>query len=293
MTPDWLNTEPARAAVAAVVTAATRQYRVDEPTATDWVRAVLAKDAAFRRAVEAASSGDQLLRTRAFKDAAAAAKKHVYYSLRKYRPADAGGALEALRALPPGGPAAEREAAARAVAEGHRSTAERLPSLADFYTSLFAAVGSPRSVLDVGCGVQPVLFPFDGAGACVERYLATDKDSQAVDAVDAYSRARGDGRLAAVRADLAGGWPRECGEFDVALMLKLVGVVERQERELLGVLATAPARRWVVSGSRVAMAKNRDIEKRERAAVRRFVEQAGRRVTGEFTASEEFALVVE
>lgn len=293
MTPEWLETEPARAAVAAIVTAATKQYRIDEPTATDWVRAVLAKDTAFRRAVEAATSGESLLRTRAFKDAATAAKKHVYYSLRRYRPADSDAALEALRSLPPGGPATERDAAARAVAEGHRSTAERLPSLAEFYASLFAAVGSPRSILDIGCGVQPLLFPFDGSGTCVERYLATDKDAQAIQAAEAYSSARGDGRLTAVRSDLSAGWPREWGEFEVALMLKVVGVVERQERELLDVLATTPARRWVVSGSRVAMAKNRDIEKRERAAVARFVEQAGRRVTAEFTAGEEFALVVE
>jgi hypothetical protein len=293
MTADWMESEVVRAAVAAIVTAATKQYRIDAPTATEWVRTVLARDAAFRRAVEVAASGDALLRTRAFKAAAAAAKKHVYYSLRKYRPAADDGALDALRALPPGGPAADREAAALALAQGHRSTAERLPSLAEFYAALFAAVGSPRSILDVGCGVQPLLFPFDGAGGCVERYVALDKDSQAFQAIEAYSTARGDGRLTPVRSDLSGGWPRECDAFDVALMLKLVGVVERQEREVLDVLATAPARRWVVSGSRVALAKNRDIERRERAAVMRFVELAGRRVTGEFTAGEEFALVVD
>ena len=293
MTDDWLNGEAARAAVAAVVTAATTQYRIDEATATAWVRTVLARDPAFRKAATEAASGEQLLRTRAFKDAAAAAKKHVYYSLRKYRPAGSGDALAALHAVSPGGPAAERDAAARAVVAEHRSTAERLPSLAEFYAALFAAVGQPRSILDVGCGVQPLLFPFDGAGAGVELYLATDKDAQAIEAVEAYARARGDGRLTAVRSDLSAGWPPEWGEFDLVLMLKLVGVVERQERELLGVLATAPARRWVVSGSRMALAKRQDIERRERAAVRRFVELAGRRVVGEFTAGEEFAVVVE
>ncbi|HUR53494.1 MAG TPA: hypothetical protein VMZ71_05165 [Gemmataceae bacterium] len=297
MTDDWLERDAVRAAVGVIVAQATRQYRLDAAAAAALIRDVLARDAEFRRAAEAAESGEKLIRTRAFKDAAAAAKKHVYYSLRRYRPpaseGDAAAALEQLRTLPSGGAADARDVLARTVAVGHRSTAERLHSLDEFYAALFAAVGTPRSILDIGCGVQPLLFPFDEAGRRVERYLALDKDPQAVEAVEAYARARGDGRLSAVRSDLSGGWPAGCGEFDLALMLKLIGVVERQDRELLDVLAHAPARRWVVSGSKVALAKQQDIERRERATLRRFVELAGRRVVGEFGAGEEFALVVE
>ena len=297
MTDDWLERDAVRAAVAVIVAQVTRQYRLDAAAATALIREVLARDPAFRLAAEAAESGEKLVRTRAFKDASAAAKKHVYYSLRRYRPpaseGEAAAALEQLRTLPAGGTADARDALARTVAAGHRSTAERLQSLDEFYSALFAAVGTPRSILDVGCGVQPLLFPFDGAGQCVERYLALDKDPQAAEAVEVYARARADGRLTAVRSDLSGGWPAECDEFDVALMLKLISVVERQERELLDVLAHAPARRWVVSGSKVALAKQQDIERRERATLRRFLELAGRRVVGEFGAGEEFALVVE
>ena len=287
---DWLERAAVRAAVDVVVAQATKRYRVDAATAAEWVRTVLACDPDFRRVAEAAESGEQLMRTRAFKDAAAAAKKHVYYSLRRYRPA---GSEADARRMSAADPPEVQDALARTIAAAHRSTAERLPSLDEFYAALFAAVGSPRTILDIGCGVQPLLFPFDGLGRGVERYVALDKDSQAIDAVAAYSLARADGRLVAVRSDLSGGWPAESGPSDVAFMLKLVGVVGRQQRELLDVLAHAPAKRWVVSGSKVALAKQKDIERRERATLRRFVEMAGRRVVGEFAAGEEFALVVE
>lgn len=292
----WLDGDAVRPLVAEVVAQVLRQYRADPAAAAAWVAEVLARDASLRRAADQAATADQLRRTRAFRDAATAAKKHVYYALRRYRPAGADGnaTLDRLCGCPPG---PDLDAAARAVAAAHRSTAERLPALGEFYARLFELIGSPATVLDVGCGVQPLVFPFDGPGGCVQRYVALDKDAAAVDAVAAYAAARGDGRLAAVRSDLGRGWadlPADApAAFDVALLLKLVPVVGRQERELVAVLAETPAVRWVVTGSRVALAKQRSIERRERAALAAFVARAGRRVAAEFTAGEEFGWLVE
>ena len=291
----WLDGDAVRPLVAEVVAAVLRQYRADPAAAAAWVAEVLARDAALRAAAGQAATADQLRRTRAFRDAADAAKKHVYYALRRYRPA--GGDDDALDRLRRCAPGPDLVAAARAVAAGHRSTAERLPCLDEFYARLFELVGTPATVLDVGCGVQPLLFPFDAAGGCVRRYVALDKDAAAVDAVAAYAQARGDGRVVAVRSDLGRGWadlPADAPPaFDVALLLKLVPVVERRERELVEVLAETPAARWVVTGSRVALAKQRSIERRERAALAGFVARAGRRVVAEFIAGEEFGWLVE
>jgi len=66
------------------------------------------------------------------------------------------------------------------------------------------------------------------------------------------------------RRRLAGGirvgLPARC---DLGLLLKVVPVVRRQSPELLPVLAAIPADRLVISGCRNAMAKRRDIERRE------------------------------
>src|SRR5436190_171531 len=123
MTGDWLDRDAVRVAVGVIVAQVTKQYRVDAATATAWVRDVLGRDPDFRSVAEVAESGEKLLRTRAFKTAATAAKKHVYYSLRRYRPAGSDAdALTALRELPPGADPAALGAIARTIAESHRST---------------------------------------------------------------------------------------------------------------------------------------------------------------------------
>lgn len=287
----WLDGDTLRPLVEEVVAQVLTQYRVDAATAAAWVRGVWAADAALKSAAGRAQTADQLRRTSAFKAAVTAAKKHVYYALRRYRPASEDVSLDDLRTAGPDLPAA-----ARRIAERHRSTAERLTHLDEFYATLFAHLGSPATIIDVGCGVQPLLFPFDALGAAVRRYVAVDKDPAAVEAVAAYGEARGDGRLVAVRSDLGRGWadlpPDSPDVFDAAFLFKLVPVVRRQSRGLIGVLAETPAERWVVTGSRVALAKQRSIERRERAVIQEFIRDAGRSVVAEFTVGEEFGYVV-
>jgi hypothetical protein len=284
-----------RALVDEVVAQVLRQYRLQAEEARRLVGEVLGRDRELCQAAEQAASADRLRRMGVFKKAAAAAKKHVYYSLRRYRPAGTGQQeLEQLRVAP----AEQRPALARRIAEGHRSTSERLPHLDEFHDRLFERIGRPRTVVDVGCGVQPLLFPFDGPGHCVERYVAVDRDAESIAAVAACATSRGDDRLVALLDDLAGGWGpvlQRAGQtfFDVALMLKVVPVIHRQQPELLDVLARTPAAKWLVTGSRVALARQHDIERRERALLHRFIEQAGRREVQEFVVGEEVGWLVE
>lgn len=296
----WLSRGPLRPLVDWLVEGAVRRYRVERPAAEALITEALAGRADLERVAAGAGSAGEIERSRAFRQAASAARRQVYYHLRRY---GAGGAdveslLARLRQCGPGTPADEREAAALAVAAAHKSTAERMASLEEFHRQLFACLGDVRTVLDAGCGTYPLVFPFDGAGGGVTRYVAADNSRLSVAAVEAYARARGDGRLVGLAWDLQEGWEAVLAHhggrpFDAALLLKLVPVIARQRRELLPVLAEAPARSWVVSGSRTSLTRRRSIERRERAVLRRFVETAGRSVRAEFVAGEEFAWVVE
>jgi 16S rRNA (guanine(1405)-N(7))-methyltransferase len=78
----------------------------------------------------------------------------------------------------------------------------------------------------------------------------------------------------------------------LALIMKVVPVVCRQQRELLSVLAETPADTWLLTGSRIALAKRRSIERREKRVLEEFVSLAGRTVKHEFVVEEEFAWVV-
>lgn len=293
---DWQDLPAVRAVVERFLETALKRYRVERNTAEALLRERLAASADFATLARRGDGPERLLRCRAYKQAAAEARQRIYYGLRRYRsdPGRHHDHLTRLEALPPAAPARERQAAALALARDHASTRERLADLETFYGQIFHLAGAPHSILDIGCGLHPLLFPFDGAGACVERYLAIDKDPQAVRAVAAYARARGDGRLGALAWEIGEGWQAvPPPPFELALLLKVVPIVARTAPGLLPILAAAPARRLLLTGSRLALTRRASIERRERALLGRFCRDQGLRRLGELEAGEEFGWLVE
>ncbi len=59
----------------------------------------------------------------------------------------------------------------RALLALHRSTAERLEAYPALYRRLFALTGTPRRLLDLSCGLNPVSWPYLG---CRPAYVATE-----------------------------------------------------------------------------------------------------------------------
>lgn len=285
-----------------------RQYRIAPGQAESILRQSLEANTALRQLLAGELSCERLRRSAVFKRAASEAKRRVYYHLRSYSAASPGDSAEQtaaptdprqlLEALAADRNDAAREAARRSVLERHASTRERLATADEFYDQLFRRIEPPRRVLDVGCGVQPLMFPFSCPGAAgIECYLALDSAERDIGLVNAYARGS---ELACLRArawNLAEGWrivqQLAGGErFELALMMKLVPVLRRHDRRLLAILAEAPARTWVVTGSRISMTRRVSIERRERRALHEFVRAAGREVCGEFSAGEEFAWIV-
>lgn len=292
----WLGGPVGQQLTARLVAQACRQYQIAEPDAQAIVLDVLGRERRLAAVIAGGSSLQQIERTRLFKDLATASRKRIYYHLRRYdrqNPA-AAAALAALEAMTPGEMPGQDLLAA--LATGHVSTAERLPFLNSFHQTLFAAIGTPATVLDMGCGVYPVLFPFDGPGASVTAYVAADKDPESVRTLASYARVRGDGRLAAVAFDISDGWGAlrdRTGRtrFDVAFMFKLVPVLRRQASAAYQLLTTVSADLVVLTGSTRSMTKNQSIERRERAALLAFAEAAGLRVRAEASCGGECLVI--
>ena len=119
----------------------------------------------------------------------------------------------------------EIKAACRQVMEGHTSTRERLPILDHFYEAIFEITDLPSSILDVGCGLNPLALPWMGlpGGA---RYVALDIAQDRVDFLNRYLSLAGYEPLARCQDALS---DAPADGTDVALLLKMSPTLERQE----------------------------------------------------------------
>jgi hypothetical protein len=87
--------------------------------------------------------------------------------------------------------------------------------------------------------------------------------------------------------------PEPGGGFALALGLKLIPVLARQERSLLPLFQELPARRFLITGARQAMVKRRTIERRERASLLAFADELGFEIVGTLETTTELGLLLE
>jgi 16S rRNA (guanine(1405)-N(7))-methyltransferase len=149
---------------------------------------------------------------------------------------DDGAAYRRLEAAYQTGSDAEIKAACRYVLGLHSSTRERLPILNRFYPAIFEVTGHPNSILDLGCGLNPLSLPWMGLScrqglpgseqAPLVRYVALDIDADRIGFLNRYLVLAGLEPLARCQ-DLLVHPPNDAA--DVALLLKMSPSLERQE----------------------------------------------------------------
>jgi 16S rRNA (guanine(1405)-N(7))-methyltransferase len=276
------------------------RYRVEFADA----RAALAEAFAARpdlvRRIGERHDAEDVTRWREYRDVVKSCRKALYYGLRRYyaEPDEADALVAELeRAADEGRSADAADGLRRRLLAAHVSTRERLPHEEEFFRQLFSLCGKPGTVLDVGCGMQPLLYPFAGGGAGTVLYVAVDRDKRALRAAAAWERIAAPGRLVAARADLGvPGWMSalpDRGPYGLALMLKVVPVLGRLDAAAAEALGRAPAARLLVTGSVESMTRRERIEARERAALLRFLAASGRTVVAEFRAGNESGYLAE
>jgi 16S rRNA (guanine(1405)-N(7))-methyltransferase len=280
--------------------AVARRYRVSRDDAKEAILCEWSRRPDLLEAVGKATGPDEVKRMRAYRDAAAAVKKDIYYRLRRYRQERTVNSrgIAALARLASDSEASDREATIRQIVDEHVSTAERLPHLTEFFENLVAMIGVPETIVDVGCGVLPLVVPFDRSMHATCEYWALDKDPAAMEAVREYARVRADGRVRPIDWSASQGWAAayEAGlprSSEVGLLLKVVPVIARQSSSLLTVLAQTPTERLVISASREAMAKRQDIERRETRIVRRFLADYGLSELSSFRTPDEVVFLAQ
>jgi 16S rRNA (guanine(1405)-N(7))-methyltransferase len=123
------------------------------------------------------------------------------------------------------GSAAGIRKACRQILDQHSSTRERLPILERFYPAILAVTGRPASILDLGCGLNPLALPWMDPPAAA-RYIALDIDAARIAFLNRYLTLAGLEPLARCQ-DVLAQLPDD--PADVAFLLKMSPSLERQE----------------------------------------------------------------
>jgi hypothetical protein len=279
-----------------------KNYKCSLADATKFFYSSIIKNDEVARLISDSVNPRQLSKNATLKNFIKKNKKELYYRLRQYKNNEESKeglevALKAARENPTGEARAEL---LDKLAAYHVSSRERVEQNQLFYEKLGEIAGTAvTTVIDVGCGVQPLFFPHDRFET-VKKYIAIDKDKKSISLLqefrdifnDAYSW------LYPRVWNINEGWSgirTEYGVdvFDLALVLKVVPVVERIQAELLEGLANIPAKTIVISGVKESMVKKRDIGNRERRSITNFINATERTITGEFDLENEFFIIVQ
>ncbi len=152
----------------------------------------------------------------------------------------------------------------------HASTNERLPFYNQVYKQIFAITGKPESVLDIGCGLNPVSFPEDA------KYVGVDIDRNLCSAVDQYFDIVGmDGECKIV--DVKGIQQiKSLPKSDVAFVFKLLELIEKGEgHKLSELLIQALPAKWVVVSFPTITSSQRPMKQPRRAWIELMLKRIG------------------
>jgi 16S rRNA (guanine(1405)-N(7))-methyltransferase len=185
-----------------------RKYRA---ICTDTVRRLAARELATRGSVKSATKATKRRLHQAY-----GAFEHEF---------DEQAAVQRLEAVYRTGSGSQIRSTCKQILALHSSTRERLPILDRFYPAIFEITGRPSSLLDVGCGLNPLSLPWMDLppGA---RYVALDIDAARVRFLNHYLSLAGSRPLARCQ-DALSHPPDDAA--DVALLLKMSPTLERQE----------------------------------------------------------------
>jgi 16S rRNA (guanine(1405)-N(7))-methyltransferase len=166
------------------------------------------------------------------RSATKAAKRRLHQVYGAFeQPFDYDAAYERLASAYGSGSDLQVETACRAIMALHSSTRERLPFLDRFYPAIFEITGRPSSILDLGCGLNPLAIPWMGLSPVAGepsgvRYIALDIDADRIRFLNRTLALAGFEPLARCQDILISPLPAAA----VALLLKMSPSLERQER---------------------------------------------------------------
>ena len=273
-----------------------RHYRITSELAGDFIRRHLLVGSDLPDKI-ASMPRRQVQRLASYQKAIKAARKEIYYYLRRYHRQDEAERewIDALAALPrlPANPERLQHICAQLL-QSHLSTRERYPAYPDFYCQLAGVLPSCRTILDLGCGMHPLSFPFSQYPDLT--YCAIDRDPEVIRILTLFAPQVLPTRLLPCvnRLEslvLDSDFSRK-RNYDLVLMLKLLPVIYRQNRQLFPALAAISGGKLLVTASSEAMTRHQNIARREQQILHEFISISGRQIAQEIRLTNEFGYLL-
>ncbi|HSX39257.1 MAG TPA: hypothetical protein VLI92_01565 [Candidatus Saccharimonadales bacterium] len=197
------------------------QYKISQDEALKKLQEIAQKDLKLQKKLGSVQIPQQIPRLSEYKDFIKKAKKDIYYSLRKFH-ADEETEAKLLAELQNGAaPQILTE-----LAKTHASTKERAEFVTQFSQQLSEIAKDATSIIDIGGGLFPLQFDFANYPK-LQKYLWIDKDQKAYKILEALNNPK-----LHLYNELIGThpWTYYGESFDLALMIKLVPLMYRQNR---------------------------------------------------------------
>lgn len=277
-----------------------KHYRVEPEVAKQLLAATFASRPSLLQKIAAKATQQDITRLREYKEAVKEARKQIYYHLRRYHRDKEGEdqLTEKLACLvKEAASPAEIKRVTDELLRTHISTQERFDHYQVFYDALLAITPPPSTILDMGCGIHPLSYPFQKEGRHTRLYLAIDKDWEAINILETFAPAVAPAKLIPLCEDIAQLDQQDytvygVDSFDLVFMMKLIPVISRQSKALLPKLVDLPARQILVTASTTAMTREEEISRREDHLLRQFIKMTNRPILHTLRIESEFGYLL-
>lgn len=125
------------------------------------------------------------------------------------------------------------------------STKERIPFYEEMYTKIFKITGWPKSIMDLGCGFNPMSFPFMKLEEA--RYFAYDINRDDMKILNRYFEAMGndlDGEAAFLNLENVNF--KSLPKSDVCFIFKVMDILDKKNHKKSEEIITSIDCKWIV-----------------------------------------------
>ncbi|MBU2523283.1 MAG: hypothetical protein KKE23_03270 [Nanoarchaeota archaeon] len=154
------------------------------------------------------------------------------------------------------------------------STKERLPCYKKIYEKIFEITGWPKSIIDLGCGFNPMSFPLMGLGEV--DYYAYDINGDDIKILNEYFKIMGDdlnGKAALINLEKVD--YKTLPKADVGFLFKVFDVLDRKDHKKSEEIIKSLDCKWIIASFSTQTVSGKKMKHPHRGWIDKMLERIG------------------